>query len=109
VYDWKNGHKDICGTKAKNNNSFLFPEYEIVIESDDTVKESAQQSNLKIEQEEIEKYNAMVQDGKAGIFQHEDVNDDLLQMANDEKDKVFAEFRMEIDNYPDQILRYISL
>lgn len=109
VYDWKNGHKDICGTKVKNSNSFLFTEYEIVIESDDTAKESDQQNNLKNEQKEIEKYNAMVQDGKAGMFQHEDVNDDLLQMATDEKDEVFAEFRTTIDNYPDQILRYMSL
>lgn len=80
-----------------------------MIENDNAVKENAQESDLKNEQSEIEKYNAMIQDGKAGTFQHEDVNDDLLQMANNEKDETFAEFRMKMDNYPDQILRYISL
>lgn len=109
VYDWKNGHKDVCSTEAKNRNSFLFPEYEIVIENDDIAKESVEQNDPKSEQKEIEKYNAMIQDGKAGTFQHEDVNDDLLQMANDEKDETFAEFRMKADNYPDQILRYFFL
>jgi len=94
---------------VKNSNSFLFPEYEIVIESDDTAIESVEQNDSKSEQKEIEKYNAMIQDGKAGTFQNENVNDDLLQMANDEKDETFAEFRMKIDDYPDQILRYVSL
>jgi len=94
---------------VKNSNGFLFPEYEIVIESDDTATESVEQNDSKSEQKEIEKYNAMIQNGKAGMFQNENVNDDLLQMANDEKDETFAEFRMKIDDYPDQILRYVSL
>jgi len=80
-----------------------------VTESDDTETESIEQNDSKSEQKEIEKYNAMIQDGKAGTFQNENVNDDLLQMANDEKDETFAEFRMKIDDYPDQILRYVSL
>lgn len=113
VYDWKNGHKYICGTKTNNdnnaNNDFLFPEYEIVIEDDDFMKDNIEQDDLENEQKEIEKYNAMIHSGKAGSFQHEDVNDDLLQMANDEKDEIFAEFRMKTDNYPDQILRYTFL
>ncbi|KAL0131936.1 hypothetical protein PUN28_000010 [Cardiocondyla obscurior] len=109
VHDWKNGHKYVCGTEANinnNSNSFLFPEYEIVIENDNIVKENQQQNTLENEQEEIEKYNTMVQDGKAGIFQHKDVDNDLLCMANDEKDEMFANFRTKIDDYPDQILRY---
>lgn len=69
------------------------------------MKEDVQQNVFKNEQSEIEKYNLMMQDGKTGTFQHEDVNDDLLQMANDETDETFTEFRMKMDNYPDQILR----
>lgn len=107
VYDWKNGHKDVCSTKAKNGNDFLFPEYEIVRECDMCENESDEQNDSESEQKEIEKYNAMVQNGKAGTFQHEDVNEDLLQMANDEKDETFAKFRKAI-NYPEQILRYFS-
>ncbi|XP_050460504.1 programmed cell death protein 2 isoform X1 [Cataglyphis hispanica] len=105
IYDWKNGHKYICGTEANNNNNFLFPEYEIVIESDDLTKD-IEQDDVESEQKEIEKYNTMIQNGKAGSLQHEDVNDDLLQIASDEKDEMFTEFRMRTDNYPDQILRY---
>ncbi|XP_018053321.1 PREDICTED: programmed cell death protein 2 [Atta colombica] len=105
VYDWKNGHKDVCGTEAKNDNSFLFSEYEIVMETDNTTIEN-DQNEPNSEEKEIEKYNSIIQDGKAGTFQNEDVNDDLLQMANDEKNETFAEFRLKIDNYPDQILRY---
>lgn len=107
VYDWKNGHKHTCGTEANNDNNFLFPEYEIVVESDDSMKSNIEQDDFEREQKEIEKYNALIQSGKAGSLQHEDVNDDLLQMTSDEKDEIFAEFRMGIDNYPDQILRYI--
>lgn len=112
VYDWKNGHKDTCGTeKDTNSNSFLFPEYEIVIDTDVSMDESIENiDEFQSEQEELEKYNKMVQDGKAGTLQHEDVNDDLSQMANsDEKDEVFAEFCAKIDEYPDQILRYFII
>ncbi|XP_072754018.1 programmed cell death protein 2 isoform X2 [Anoplolepis gracilipes] len=105
VYDWKNGHKNTCGTEANNDKNFLFPEYEIVIESDDVTKDNTAQDDFKNEQKEMEKYNAMIQNGKAGSLQHEDINDDLLEIVN-EKDEVFVEFRMKIDNYPDQILRY---
>lgn len=105
VYDWKNGHKNTCGTEANNDKNFLFPEYEIVIESDDVTKDNTAQDDFKNEQKEMEKYNAMIQNDKAGSLQHEDINDDLLEIVN-EKDEVFVEFRMKIDNYPDQILRY---
>ncbi|EZA47660.1 hypothetical protein DMN91_012568 [Ooceraea biroi] len=107
VYDWKNGHKGTCGTEKKtSNNSFLFPEHEIVMENDDRAKEHAEQDDVESEQKEIEKYNTMIDSGEAGTLQHsEDVNDDLLQMANTE-DEIFAEFRTKIDDYPDQILRY---
>lgn len=110
VYDWKNGHKDTCGIEENSNNSFLFPEYEIVREREDFGKEKdIEQDDLESEQKEIEEYNTMIQHGKAGTLQDEDICDDLLQMAADEKDKTFAKFYTEIDNYPDQILRLLCL
>lgn len=105
IYDWKNGHKYTCGIKENNDNSFLFPEYEITITVDDSDEEDMEQDDLKTEQIELEKYNEMIHNNKAGTLQHENVNDDLLQMASNEKDETFAKFRMKIDNYPDQILR----
>jgi len=112
VYDWKNGHKRICNTKERNDNNdnnYLFPEYEITMDSDD-VQENSEQDDVETEQEEIKKYNMMMQSGKAGTLQHEDVND-LLEMVTsaNENDEVFIKFRMKIDNDPDQILRYICL
>lgn len=108
VHDCKNDHKDTCGTEANNDdNSLLFPEYEIVIESDNSIKDNIEQNNLESERKEIERYNTIMRNNKAGTLQHDDVNDDLLQMANDETDKTFAEFRTTMDNYPDQILRCV--
>lgn len=106
-YDWKNGHKHSCGIKENNDNSFLFPEYEITITfDDDSDDEDAEQDDLTSEQIEIKKYNEMIQNNKAGTFQNENVNNDLIKMASDEMDETFAEFRMKINNYLDQILRY---
>lgn len=109
VYDWKNGHKEICNTKANNvnerlykDNGILFPEYEITIDS-----EELDQEDIESEQKELEKYNAMIQDGTAGTLQHEDVTDDLSQLALDEKDQIFAEFRIKVQKHPNQILRYL--
>lgn len=105
AYDWKNGHKYTCGIKENNDNSFLFPEYEITITFDDSDDEDTEQDDSKTEQIEMEKYNEMIRNDKAGTLQHENVNDDLLQMASNEKDETFEEFRRKISNYLDQILR----
>lgn len=77
------------------------------MENSNRTEESTEQDDAENERKEIDEYNVMIQNGKAGTLQHEDVNDDLLQMASNEKDETFAEFRMKIDDYPDQILRYV--
>lgn len=109
VHDWKNGHKDTCATPGavKNYNTLLFPELEFRREKVNFTEEANEQDDLESEEKEIEKYNTMIQSGKAGSFQHENVNNDLLLMANDEKDETFSNFRSKIDKYPDQVLRYI--
>lgn len=78
----------------------MFPEYEITIDIEEIDK------YVEDEQKELEKYNAMIQDGTAGTLQHEDIDDDLSQIALDEKDKTFAEFRIKVQEDPTQILRY---
>ncbi|XP_043786909.1 programmed cell death protein 2 isoform X5 [Apis laboriosa] len=107
IYDWKHGHKEICDGNQKivRINKFLFPEYEIVIERED--KEDAHNSNDLIkEEEEIKKYETMVQKNEAGIFQNEDVQNELMNMANQQEDETFSKFLSTIKKYPDQILRY---
>lgn len=107
IYDWKHGHKEICNGNQKivRMNKLLFPEYEIVIERED--KEDTNNSNDLIkEEEEIKKYETMVQKNEAGIFQNEDVQNELLNMANQQEDETFSKFHTTIKKYPDQILRY---
>lgn len=118
VYDFKNGHNFVCGRKGKKNqhkNSYLFPEYEIVMDEEEeeegSTRENAEQDaddvdDVEDERKEIAKYNTMIQSGEAGTLQHDDVNDDLLQMAGNENDETFAEFRAKIHDNPSQILRY---
>ncbi|XP_017891889.1 programmed cell death protein 2 [Ceratina calcarata] len=106
VYDWKHGHKGTCGSSNEptKTNDFLLPEYEIVIEKDDTNDES--NNDLSKEEEEIKKYEAMIEKGEAGTLQNEDVESTLLNVADQQEDQTFCEFRLVVDKYPDQILRY---
>lgn len=107
ILDWKSGHKESCCTNrsATTNSKLLFPEYEIIIEAEDE-KEDNNEIHLEKEKEEITKYENMLEKGEAGTFQNEDVQSELLSMANQTEDETFAEFRTTIDKYPDQILRY---
>ncbi|XP_066581010.1 programmed cell death protein 2 [Prorops nasuta] len=104
VYDWINGHKKTCGTDISVNTSFLFPEYELVIEKDEDVEND--DDDLEKEKAELEKFQCMVLDGQAGTMQNDDVDPDLLKMSSIEEDEVFAEFHVKTNNYPDQVLRY---
>lgn len=107
VYDWKHGHKEICGSnrEATKTNAFLLPEYEIVIEKEDANGESNINDSSK-EEEEIKKYEAMIDKGEAGILQSEDVENTLLNLTDQQEDETFSQFRLIVDAYPDQILRY---
>ncbi|CAK9832289.1 Programmed cell death protein 2 [Anthophora retusa] len=107
IYDWKHGHKESCDTTRKITkcNQLLFPEYEIIIEQEDTEDEN-NANDVSKEQEEIKKYETMLQEGEAGTLQHEDVQNELLSMANQTEDETFSKFCSITDKYPDQILRY---
>ncbi|XP_076637091.1 zinc finger protein RP-8 isoform X2 [Colletes latitarsis] len=107
IYDWKCGHKECCGINESTtrNGSLLFPEYEIIIEAEDR-KEDNDANISEEDEEEIKKYETMVEKGEAGTFQNEDVQNELLSLANQNEDETFLEFRLATDKYPDQILRY---
>ncbi|XP_043590851.1 programmed cell death protein 2 [Bombus pyrosoma] len=114
IYDWKHGHKEICGSNKKiiRKPEILLTEYEIVIEredkkdTDDSIKEEEEEEEEEGEEEEIKKYETMVQKGEAGIFQNEDMPNELLNMVNEKEDKLFSTFLSTVDKYPHQILRY---
>ncbi|XP_076752195.1 zinc finger protein RP-8 [Xylocopa sonorina] len=109
IYDWKHGHKETCGNNQSVTkiicNEFLLPEYEIVIEKDNA-EDKSDANELTEDEEEIKKYETMVQKGEAGTFQNQDVEKELLSMANQQEDQVFSKFLSIVDKFPDQVLRY---
>ncbi|KAG7199397.1 hypothetical protein KM043_014028 [Ampulex compressa] len=104
VYDWKHCHKKSCGTNVLEKSTLLFPEYELVIEPE--VLEEKDESVEAFEEHEMQKYRQLESKGEAGSLQHEDVQDELLSIANTKDDETFLQFRSRIDEYPDQVLRY---
>ncbi|XP_011497016.1 PREDICTED: programmed cell death protein 2 [Ceratosolen solmsi marchali] len=101
IWDWKTSHKKLCKIKQSLNcKNILFPELELVIEPE----ESNQDIDV-IERKEIEKFKDLIDKGQAGCLQSEDIDNDLLKLANNE-DKTFSKFRKRIQNKPNQVLRY---
>ena len=112
VFDWKNGHKDLCGTeKEVESKSILFPEFELVVETEEEEEGAiseieAQNDDLEKERQEIQKYEEHVASVHAGSLQFEpNVDSDLIQLANMIEDDTFDEFTEQIKNDPDQVLR----
>lgn len=105
VYDWKQGHKNTCGSSMNKNNNFLFPEYELIIEPEKIINEDNEDCD-EVEETEIEKYMSMVQRKELDVFQTEEDIEDLSKMAAADEDEVFTQFRTRIEKYPDQVIRY---
>lgn len=95
--DWKLGHKQVC-TQSDNSSStipdhnFLFPEYEIVIETEDEI------TPIGVEKEDSEIIGSMAEVSE----------EELESMAKHEsrEDKIFQKFKNKIALEPEQILRY---
>lgn len=83
----------------------MFPEHEIVIEREDAENDN-DVNKLDEEEEEIKKYETMVQNNEAGTLQNEDIQEELLHIANQKEDETFSKFQLAVDEYPDQIIRY---
>jgi pre-rRNA-processing protein TSR4 len=95
IWDWKTNHKELCGKeKVVNYKTFLFPEFELVTEIEKSDKEN-----------ELKKFEHLIEIGQAGSLQSEDLND-LLKMANNIEDKTFSKFCKGIQNEPEQVLRF---
>uniref|UniRef100_A0A4X2LVJ4 Programmed cell death protein 2 n=1 Tax=Vombatus ursinus TaxID=29139 RepID=A0A4X2LVJ4_VOMUR len=96
--DWKLGHKQSCTTSDNLNSAipdheFLFPEYEVVIETeDDCIPEGLE----KCENSElIGNMDEALEAELDSIAKHES-----------KEDKIFQKFKTHIALEPDQILRY---
>ncbi|KAF7385796.1 hypothetical protein HZH66_011638 [Vespula vulgaris] len=105
IYDWKQYHKHNCGNNVNISNSFLFPEYELVIETEENTNEDDEDCS-EVEEKEMAKYKSMTQLKETGFFQTEKDTEDLSKMANADEDEVFALFRTRIEQNPEQVLRY---
>lgn len=105
VWDWKNGHKGSCGDETPTSSTqFSFPEYELVIEREQY--EPGNKNDANSTEQELTKFQELVESGQAGTLQAEkDVDNDLVQMASELEDKVFLKFQERIKSEPDQVIR----
>ncbi|XP_042523681.1 programmed cell death protein 2 isoform X1 [Dipodomys spectabilis] len=100
MLDWRLGHKQACAQLVSDNldhtvpdHNFLFPEFEIVIETED-----------EIMPEVVDKEDDSEITGSMG----EALEEELDSMAKHEsrEDQVFQNFKTQIALEPEQILRY---
>uniref|UniRef100_G3WTG9 Programmed cell death 2 n=1 Tax=Sarcophilus harrisii TaxID=9305 RepID=G3WTG9_SARHA len=103
--DWKLAHKQSCTTSDNVNNAvpdhkFLFPEYEIVIETEelepDDVSDCIPQDLEKCEDSEL--IGTMDEELEAEL--------DSIAKHESREDEIFQKFKTQIALEPDQILRY---
>nr|KAF6462698.1 programmed cell death 2 [Molossus molossus] len=96
--DWRAGHKQACRQSDNLDNvvpdhNFLFPEFEIVIETED---ESTPEVSEKEDEPEII--------GSMGEAPEEEL--DSMAKHESREDKIFQEFKAKVALEPEQILRY---
>ncbi|KAK5643666.1 hypothetical protein RI129_007511 [Pyrocoelia pectoralis] len=101
VIDWKEGHKNECGSSLSDSrqSSLLFKEFELVIESE------TEHSEEKDEKEAWREYKKLEMEGKVGTM----VNTSEVELeahAYVEEDTTFSKFRKRIERDPDQVIRY---
>ena len=109
ILDWKNGHKEFCGTeKELFLKNFLFPQFELIVEAEENFPEQGSKNDdPEKDSEEIKKYEELVKNGQAGSLQFAaDIDSALVEMANKVEDKAFFKFQNRIKLDPNQVLRY---
>lgn len=124
--DWKNGHKQKCSIESdgvsrlvllfirlskhclifqpKATSTFLFPEFELVLDAEDGVElsnETDEQSELR----RMNEYQELIQSGNVNVMP--DASDaDLMQYAQSVEDVAFGKFKKRIARNNEQVLRY---
>lgn len=104
--DWRNGHKQKCNGEPSSNipkaSSFLFPEYELILETEVSSDDPPSLDPAAKDQEELEKLKL-----PENIGTMQDVPEsELSQFTNVQEDKTFSRFKKCIEQHPDQVLRY---
>lgn len=118
IVHWKNGHKEQClsspceGSKMKQVDqqgvvvSYLFPEFELVTET-----EPEELEEQKTEEQRIEEYEEFVKEKGSGVAEAVDVEEFEASLSeigsrHVDYDKVFHQFKNRISREPEQVLRY---
>ncbi|XP_043284289.1 programmed cell death protein 2 isoform X2 [Venturia canescens] len=120
IGDWKAGHKQKCSLDSPNQSKTitetsgfsyaLYPEFELVMESENKSEPDDTKDDFAKEAEEIKRFEALVASGKAGTLQSEnEIDSDLQNMSKAETDETFTAFSEKVKENPDQVLRNIHL
>ncbi|CAG4937679.1 unnamed protein product [Colias eurytheme] len=111
IIHWQKGHKELCSNSNEMNDcnfivteaakSFLFKEWELIVDEEDQEEVKNVDTN-----QEMEKLRQLIQEKKAGTMS--DVNESELEEYTGKmpEDKVFNKFSKRIARHPDQVLRY---
>ncbi|CAB0036993.1 unnamed protein product [Trichogramma brassicae] len=106
VSHWRNGHEASCGTEAEElsleKNQYLFPEFELDMEEEVYSEKSDADVDVAGELKKIEELKI---NGQVSLQSEENVDEDLLKMANGEVDKTLLKFKKRIQDAPDQVIR----
>lgn len=110
--DWKI-HKKFCGQDSfsktsRIESSYLFPEYEIVIEMEDdetNTNKNKIESDKEAATRRLREYEDMIKGGKI-VHNNDITEDDLKEFDESKEDKAFGNFKKAIEKYPSQVIRY---
>uniref|UniRef100_A0A4X2LKJ0 Programmed cell death protein 2 n=1 Tax=Vombatus ursinus TaxID=29139 RepID=A0A4X2LKJ0_VOMUR len=105
--DWKLGHKQSCTTSDNLNSAipdheFLFPEYEVVIETEDMEPDSVPVPDCIPEGLEKCENSELIGNMDEAL----EAELDSIAKHESKEDKIFQKFKTHIALEPDQILRY---
>ncbi|RWS07352.1 programmed cell death protein 2-like protein [Dinothrombium tinctorium] len=106
-FDWKNSHRSICGkseSTVDSKKSLLFPEYELIIETEEELETNTNIENEESENQRIDEYLKYIKERKP-LCQNENLDS---YINCEQSDELFKSFRKKIASNPDQVIRYYS-
>ncbi|XP_038076354.1 programmed cell death protein 2-like [Patiria miniata] len=100
LIDWKAGHRKECGSTGSIANGckqILFPEFELVTESEDYHHEDMDDGG---------KEESHVQDDTGDKSEINVAELEKMALSESKEDRQFAKFKKRTDHEPDQVIRY---
>lgn len=107
--DWRDGHKNACNSDSlenakcakKKKNSFLLPEFDLVMDTEDLPPEVPEKSD----QEKMREYSEFMR-GPMAPADNDSIAVGEIESVTKKKDKVFRKFQKRVNYEPEQVLRY---